>query len=79
MMTPSNGAWKTIAITLLGMVATGVSAWLVLGRDNVNRLESTELRIEFTQAIDKLDDTVQGLSEAVVRLNTILEERDETR
>ncbi len=78
-MNPSNGAWKTIAITLLGMVATGVSAWLVLGRDNVNRLEFTELRIEFTQSIDKLDDTVQGLSEAVVRLNTILEERDETR
>ena len=74
-MTPSNGAWKTIAITLLGMVATGVSAWLVLGRDNVNRLEFTELRIEFTQSIDKLDDTVRGLSEAVVRLNTILEER----
>ena len=78
-MNPSNGAWKTIAITLLGMVATGVSAWLVLGRDNVNRLEFTELRIEFTRSIDKLDDTVQGLSEAVVRLNTILEERDETR
>ncbi len=78
-MNPSNGAWKTIAITLLGMVATGVSAWLVLGRDNVNRLEFTELRIEFTRSIDKLDDTVHDLSEAVVRLNTILEERDETR
>ncbi len=74
-MTPSNGTWKTIAITLLGMVATGASAWLLLGRDNINRLEFNELRIEFTQSIDKLDDTVRNLSEAVVRLNTILETR----
>ncbi len=74
-MHPSNGTWKTIAITLLGMVTTGVSAWLVLGRDNINRPEFNELRVEFTQSIDKLDDTVRGLSEAVVRLNTILEER----
>ena len=64
-----------MAITLLGMVTTGIGAWLVLGRDNINRLEFTELRIEFTQSIDKLDGTVRGLSEAVVRLNTILEER----
>ncbi len=70
---PSNGTWKTIAITLFGMVATGISAWLVLGRDNVNRGEFNELRVEFTQTISKLDGTVRGLSEAVVRLNTILE------
>lgn len=74
-----NGTWRTIAITLLGMVATGVSAWLVLGRDNVNRQEFNELRVEFTQSIGQLDNTVDRLSEAVVRLNTILEERNETR
>ena len=72
---PSNGTWRTIAIMLFGMVATGVSAWLVMGRDNVSRNEFSELRVEFTQSIGKLDDTVRGLSEAVVRLNTILETR----
>lgn len=76
-MHTSNGTWKTIAITLLGMVATGISAWLVLGRDNVNRGEFNELRVEFTQSIGQLDNTVDRLSEAVVRLNTILEERNE--
>ncbi len=74
-MHPSNGTWRTLAITLLGMVVTGVSAWLVMGRDNINRHEFNELRVEFTQSIGKLDGTVRGLSEAVVRLNTILEER----
>ena len=72
---PSNGTWRTIAITLFGMVATGVSAWLVMGRDNVTRHEFGQLRIEFTQSIDKLDGTVRRLDNAVVRLNTILETR----
>ena len=78
-MHPSNGTWRTLAITLLGMVVTGVSAWLVMGRDNINRHEFTELRVEFTQSINKLDGTVRRLDNAVVRLNTILETRDETR
>lgn len=74
-MHTSNGTWKTIAITLIGIVVTGVSAWMVMGRDNINRHEFNELRIEFTQSIDKLDGTVRRLDNAVVRLNTILEER----
>lgn len=75
MTAPTNGFYKTIAITLMGMVATGLSAWLMFGQDNVNRTEFNQLRTEITVSIDDLRTTTGDLRVAVERLTTILEER----
>ena len=34
-----SGLWKTVAITLIGIVVTGVSSWLSFGIDSVNRAD----------------------------------------
>jgi hypothetical protein len=67
---------------MAGIVVTGITAWLTFGQDKVTRNELTQARGEDRQyvqelrtTVDRLDITVRNLSEAVVRLNTILEER----
>ncbi len=83
---PTNGVYRIIAYVMAGIVVTGVTAWLTFGQDKVTRMELMRARGEDRQyvqelkgTVDRLDMTVRSLSGAVVRLNTILEERDETR
>ena len=73
-MANGNG-YKTSTIALLGIVVTGIGAWLIFGQDKVTRDEFTALRTEMRQGFDGLEGTHMQLREAVVRLNTILEER----
>ena len=80
-MTHGNG-YKTATIALLGIVITGISGWLMFGQDKVTRQELTQARgedrryvQELKGTVDRLDINVRRLGEAVVRLNTILEER----
>lgn len=38
--------WKTIAVTLLGALVTGASAWLVFGQGAVTREEAARMVVE---------------------------------
>lgn len=81
-MTPTNGFYRIATYVMAGILVTGITAWLTFGQDKVTRDELTQARGEDRQyvqelkgTVDRLDVTVRNLSEAVVRLNTILEER----
>jgi hypothetical protein len=83
---PTNGFYRIATYVMAGIVVTGITAWLTFGQDKVTRNELTQARGEDRQyvqevrrTVETLDVTVRKLGEAVVRLNTILEERDETR
>ena len=78
----TNGFYKTTTYVMTGIIVTGVAAWLTFGVDKVTRNELAEHRIESQEyvqelrgTVERLDTTVRNLSEAVVRLNTILEVR----
>ena len=79
---PTNGFYRIATYVMAGIIATGTAAWLTFGQDKVTRDELTQARGEDRQyvqelkgTVDRLDITVRDLSEAVVRLNTILETR----
>ena len=79
---PTNGFYRIATYVMAGIIATGTAAWLTFGQDKVTRDELTRARGEDRQyvqelkgTVDRLDITVRDLSEAVVRLNTILETR----
>ncbi len=81
-MPPSNGFYRIACYVMAGITVTGVAAWLTFGLDKITRGELTQHRSEDRQyvqelrtTVDRLDVTVRNLSEAVVRLNTILETR----
>ena len=81
-MPPSNGFYRIACYVMAGITVTGVAAWLTFGLDKITRGELTQHRSEDRQyvqelkgTVDRLDVTVRDLSEAVVRLNTILETR----
>ena len=73
-MANGNG-YKTSTLALLGVVLTGVAAWLVFGQDKVTRNELTQMETRINVPIRELQQTVRALDRSVVRLNTILEER----
>ncbi len=82
MTPPTNGFYRIATYVMAGIVVTGITAWLTFGQDKITRDELTQARGEDRQyvqelrtTVDRLDVTVRNLSEAVVRLNTILEER----
>ncbi|KKN39148.1 hypothetical protein LCGC14_0746180 [marine sediment metagenome] len=82
MPTPTNGFYRIATYVMAGIVVTGITAWLTFAQDKVTRGELTQARGEDRQyvqelkgTVDRLDVTVRNLSEAVVRLNTILETR----
>ena len=79
---PTNGFYRIATYVMAGIIATGTAAWLTFGQDKVTRDELTQARGEDRQyvqelkgTVDRLDINVRQLGEAVVRLNTILEER----
>ncbi len=81
-MQPSNGFYRIACYVMAGITVTGVAAWLTFGLDKITRGELTQARGEDRQyvqelrrTVDRLDVTVRNLSEAVVRLNMILETR----
>ena len=81
-MNTSNISYRVLTFVMAGMLVTGITAWLTFGVDKVTRDELAQARTqdrEYVQelrgTVDRLDVTVRSLSEAVVRLNTILEER----
>ena len=82
MPTPTNGFYRIATYVMAGIVVTGITAWLTFGQDKITRDELTQARgedrryvQELKGTVDRLDVTVRDLSEAVVRLNTILETR----
>ncbi len=86
MSPPTNGFYRIATYVMAGIVVTGITAWLTFGQDKITRSELTQHRSEDRQyvqelkgTVDRLDLNVRDLGLAVSRLNTILEERNETR
>ena len=81
-MTLSNGFYRVACYVMTGIVATGVAAWLTFGVDKITRTELMQHKVEDRQyvqelktTVSSLDLTVRGLSIAVTKLTTIMEER----
>ncbi len=71
-----NGLWRTAAVTFAGMLATGISAWLVFAQQVVTREEVIHMIARETPYLEDRKAIQEALSrngEAINRMGTEIE------
>lgn len=67
----ANGIWRTVAAACVGMLATGISAWLVFAQQAVTREEVIHMIARETPYLEDrkaIQETLSRNSEAVTRM-----------
>jgi hypothetical protein len=75
-MTERNGTWKTFTFTLAGMLATGISAWLVFAQQAVTRNEVVHLISRETPYLEDRKAIQEALARNHEGLNRLREDID---